>query len=471
MPLLSVIVLCRDRRADTRRCLMALRRHTPGPLEVLAYDNASSPPAAAGLRRLARSWPALRLVRNAANVPFAKAVNAGMRAARGELLCWLNNDAVVGPGWRRGLAAALEADPAAAAAGPLTGAMAPPAQVAARAGTGAAPTPFLGGFCLMLRRSAVEAVGFLDERFVWGWEDMDYCLRLRQAGRRLLLARGVFVRHAGGRTMGLLPAALRRRTDSANRRLFLSKWLHREPWRSDALELFERTGAPWDRWRPEVTAVIPLGPRPDAARPCLRALERAARTRRVEVLLAGPAREAERLARTTGLPAGWVAVPREASAPRAVNAALREALGDRILLLDPRARLSERAVDVLCDAAAAADGQAAVGPHSRLTHLRSQTRPGPAAEAPYLRGGCILIGRRALEGVGTLDERLLWGDAQADLCLRLRQAGGRVIVAKGASAGGPPEPPDGAPGPAGRLSTRVMFEKWGAQPPARRKGA
>ena len=46
MPLLSVIVLARDRAADTRRCLAALRRHTPGPLEVLLYDNASKPAAA-----------------------------------------------------------------------------------------------------------------------------------------------------------------------------------------------------------------------------------------------------------------------------------------------------------------------------------------------------------------------------------------------------------------------------------------
>ncbi|MBI3298064.1 MAG: glycosyltransferase family 2 protein [Elusimicrobia bacterium] len=437
--LLSVIVLARDRQADTARCLDALRRHTSGPLEVLVYDNGSAPGAAAALRRRAASWPAMKLTRNARNVPFAAAVNAGMRAARGGLLCWLNNDAVVGPGWRAGLEAALRADPRAAAAGPLTGAMAPPEQIASRAGRGAAPARFLGGFCFMLRREALDAVGNLDERFVWGWEDMDYCLRLRQGGWRLLAAREVFVAHAGSATIRGLPPAFRRRTDLANRRLFLGKWALDEPWRSDVIELFSRTGAPWDNYRPVLSVIVPGDA--GALRPCLRALDRAARGLSLEVIRPGP---------TLAL----------------VNAAVRQTLGDRILLLDPRGRLAPDALSRLWDTARREDA-AAVGPASGLTHLAWQAGKGPLwrqrpRQVPYLRGGCLLVERKALARAGQLDERLLGPDAEADLCMRLRQGGGRVVLEPRAFLGGPARAPSGQAGPAARASSRIMFEKWGA---------
>src|SRR5205807_1258053 len=40
----------------------------------------------------------------------------------------------------------------------------------------------LPGACLMLRRRAIEQVGFLDEAFFMYLEDVDYCLRLRRSG-------------------------------------------------------------------------------------------------------------------------------------------------------------------------------------------------------------------------------------------------------------------------------------------------
>jgi len=39
--------------------------------------------------------------------------------------------------------------------------------------------------CLMLRKEVVEQVGSLDESFFMYLEDMDYCIRLRQAGWKL----------------------------------------------------------------------------------------------------------------------------------------------------------------------------------------------------------------------------------------------------------------------------------------------
>jgi hypothetical protein len=57
---------------------------------------------------------------------------------------------------------------------------------------------WLSGACLLVRRSALAEVGGLDERFFLYCEDIDLCLRLRQAGHELRFEPGATVRHRGG---------------------------------------------------------------------------------------------------------------------------------------------------------------------------------------------------------------------------------------------------------------------------------
>ena len=45
----------------------------------------------------------------------------------------------------------------------------------------------------------------------------------------------------------------------------------------------------------------------------------------------------------------------------------------------------------------------------------------------YVIGACQVIRRRALQEVGLLDERIFYGPEDVDICLRLQQAGWRVV--------------------------------------------
>jgi GT2 family glycosyltransferase len=77
-------------------CLDALKRQTYPNIEVIIADNNSTD----GSRELIkRDYPWVKLLELADNFGFAGACNAGMKAAKGEIVALLNNDTEVDPGW------------------------------------------------------------------------------------------------------------------------------------------------------------------------------------------------------------------------------------------------------------------------------------------------------------------------------------------------------------------------------------
>ncbi len=109
-PEVSVVVPTIGRSPWLTACLQALRRQQGvRSLEIVVVDQSPRPLALPpGL--------ADRVLRPERNLGFAGGTNLGLAAARGELLATVNDDAVVHPGWLAALAAALRADPRAAAA-------------------------------------------------------------------------------------------------------------------------------------------------------------------------------------------------------------------------------------------------------------------------------------------------------------------------------------------------------------------
>lgn len=60
-------------------------------------------------------------------------------------------------------------------------------------------------FCVLLSRTAVKNIGLLDEKFFpGGYEDDDYCIRARNLGYGIFLARDVFIHHWGSASFGQL---------------------------------------------------------------------------------------------------------------------------------------------------------------------------------------------------------------------------------------------------------------------------
>ena len=80
-------------------------------------------------------------------------------------------------------------------------------------------------FCAAIPASLFRAVGGLDERYRIGmFEDDDLTLEIRARGRRVILARDVFVHHYGGAAFAEMPRSRYLKVWWQNRRRFEEKW-------------------------------------------------------------------------------------------------------------------------------------------------------------------------------------------------------------------------------------------------------
>ncbi len=235
----SIIIPCWNGLSYTKQCLASVLKRTDGPHEIIVVDNGSVDGTARYVRSLKN--PKIRLIRNSDNRGFPRAVNQGMRAAKGDYFVWLNSDAIVTDGWLGRMVGWAERSSRVGAVGPSsnmpgisfqayegapkTGKIQSFAKAISDINDGRSMwVPLITGFCFLVKREAVDRIGFLDERFGLGiYEDYDYCLRLRQAGYALLTAQDVFVHHAWHKTFehnGLGGPAIA----ANNRDLFIHKW-------------------------------------------------------------------------------------------------------------------------------------------------------------------------------------------------------------------------------------------------------
>ena len=248
MSRISVIIVLYNALAEVRTCLASLPGSSPDGMEVIVVDNASPQ---GGVRSLKTEFPGIRLVENDRNLGFARAVNQAARLARGEFLLLLNPDAYLLPDndAPRIMADWLEQRSEAAAAGPrlvnpdgslqtsayrfptllqsaahLSGLkrIVPleafrslgPAWLGRRFGQFdphqvARPVDYCTGAALMIKRSAWEEIGGLDERFFLYYEEKDLCLQLRRTGYQVWLLPRARVGHRIGASSETAPEVAR----------------------------------------------------------------------------------------------------------------------------------------------------------------------------------------------------------------------------------------------------------------------
>lgn len=248
----DVVVPVYNALEDVQACLNALA-DVPGcyPVQVLVINDGSDAPTSAWLREvcsdqgqdegrgqdqgqgkgLSQGRVRFRLIEHEDNQGYTRAVNTGLRASEAPYVVTLNSDTIVTPFWLDGMIACLQSDARLGIVGPLSNAAswqnvpalygpdgqfginalpegmrpADMAGIVRRVSRRSYPrTTFVNGFCFMLRRAVLEAVGYMDEAaFPTGYgEENDFCIRAQDAGFGLAYVDDVYVFHAKSKSFG-----------------------------------------------------------------------------------------------------------------------------------------------------------------------------------------------------------------------------------------------------------------------------
>src|SRR5690606_6542992 len=105
----SVIIVNYNGGELVRRCVHSILQHIGPDDEVILVDNASTD---GSLEAVRSAFPDVTVIQSYENVGFGEGNNAGVRAASGEFLAFLNPDTIVESDWITPLLAPLMSDPA-----------------------------------------------------------------------------------------------------------------------------------------------------------------------------------------------------------------------------------------------------------------------------------------------------------------------------------------------------------------------
>jgi len=191
----AIIIPTMDNRAFLAPCLASLLQNTAGAsYRVYVVNNGSADSC---------DWidDHIAVLEGGGNRGWEGALKLALGQTAEPLVLFCNDDVLflrTQRDWLARLVADLH-DPAVAAAGPSSNLVAGPQSTTQQLPAPRYQARYLIGFCLLVRRSALEAVGGIDTTLPGG-DDIDLSIRLRAASYTLVCDRTSFVYHYGFRT-------------------------------------------------------------------------------------------------------------------------------------------------------------------------------------------------------------------------------------------------------------------------------
>ncbi len=230
-PKVSVLIPSKDHTDDLEKCLHSLYARTFWEnYEVIVIENNSEQPETfAYYKEAVRRYDGLRVVKYPGKgFNFSAINNFGRRYASGSYLLLLNNDVEIADGdWMTELLRQCARPGGGAVAGAmlyypddtiqhagvitgLGGYAGHSHKYKKRGGSGymfrtatVQDLSAVTGACMLVRTSVWDSLGGLDERFAVAFNDVDFCLRAREAGHRIIWTPYAWLYHHESKSRGL----------------------------------------------------------------------------------------------------------------------------------------------------------------------------------------------------------------------------------------------------------------------------
>lgn len=217
-PRVCILILNTNRRDDTLECLASLAEAIDARDRVCVLDNASTDGSVEAIRL---GFPWVEVLPLSQNLGYAGNNNVGIAHALEQGAEWvfvLNEDTVLAADCLREMLATAESDPRIGIVGPLVLHHDEPEVIQSAGGAidahlrpyhrdaneplavgPIAPraVDWISGCAICVRAEVIRAVGMLDERFFYYWEETEWCLRAGEAGWQIMLAPNARLWHKG----------------------------------------------------------------------------------------------------------------------------------------------------------------------------------------------------------------------------------------------------------------------------------
>jgi len=211
-PFVSIVIPTRDHVTLLQRCLTSIREKTDyAPIEIVIVDNGSTEPETHAFLHSLALDARVQILTDADEFNFSRLINRGARAARGQILAFVNNDVETEKsGWLRemvshairpevgavgarlwypdgrlqhaGVVLGLNGVAGHAFQHFLTQPVAPMNRTFVLAQNYSAVT----AACMVVRKTIFDDVGGFDENLSNNFNDVDFCLRLRERGWQII---------------------------------------------------------------------------------------------------------------------------------------------------------------------------------------------------------------------------------------------------------------------------------------------
>ena len=231
--MISVIIVNFNSKDYLVKCVNSVLTSTT-PIEVFVVDNGSQDRSLSLLKETIHNEPRVQIIENKINTGFARANNQAIPLTKGDYILFLNPDCLIDKDALETVFACIKSLPQAGMAGPL---ILNPDGTEQEGGRRAVPTPWrsfvrafglsrlreryprlfsdfllhhqplpacpveveaISGSCMLVKHDALLDVGPLDEGYFMHCEDLDWCMRFRQRGWKIMFVPEADVVHYQG---------------------------------------------------------------------------------------------------------------------------------------------------------------------------------------------------------------------------------------------------------------------------------